>query len=138
MFLPLYPMKHLLVFGLDESTLGDDARAVAGELGLGVQTDPQPERNRFIRSDQYSFIRTGVPALALKVGYLPGSPEEAIDQKWFKERYHAPSDDLAQPVDFGAIGTYAEVMRRLTLRLANAEQAPAWRESSVFASIPRR
>ncbi len=138
MFLPLYPMKNLLVFGLEESTLGDDARAIAAELGIGVQTDPQPQRNRFIRSDQYSFIRVGVPALALKVGYEPGSPEEAIDQKWFKERYHAPGDDLAQPVDYGAIGTYAEVMQRLTLRIANRAEVPAWRESSVFASIPRR
>jgi Zn-dependent M28 family amino/carboxypeptidase len=137
MFLPLYPMKNLLVFGLEESTLGDDARAVAAELGLQVQTDPQPQRNRFIRSDQYSFIRVGIPSLALKVGYAPGSPEEAIDQQWFKERYHAPSDDLAQPVDFAAIGRYSEVMRRLALRIANAPQVPAWRESSVFSAIPR-
>jgi Zn-dependent M28 family amino/carboxypeptidase len=137
MFLPLYPMKQMVVFGLEESTLGDDARAVAGELGIGVLTDPQPQRNRFIRSDQYSFIRTGVPALALKIGYTPGSPEEAIDQQWFKERYHAPSDDLEQPVDFGAMGLYSEVLQRLTLRIANATSAPTWRETSVFAAIPR-
>jgi Zn-dependent M28 family amino/carboxypeptidase len=135
MFLPLYPLKQLVVFGLEESTLGDDARAVATGLGLETQTDPQPQRNRFIRSDQYSFIKVGVPALALKIGYKPGSPEEAIDQKWFQERYHAPSDDLAQPVDFGAMGLYAELMQRLTLRVANAAQAPSWNQSSVFASI---
>ena len=138
MFLPLYPMKQMVVFGLDESTLGDDARVVAGQLGIGLLADPQPQRNRFIRSDQYSFIRTGVPALALKVGYTPGSPEEAIDQAWFKERYHAPSDDLAQPVDFGAMGRYSEVLRRLTVRIANADAAPAWLETSVFSAIPRK
>jgi Zn-dependent M28 family amino/carboxypeptidase len=137
MFLPLYPMKRLLVFGLDESSLGDDARAVAGELGLDVQSDPQPQRNRFIRSDQYSFIRVGVPSLALKIGYLPDSPEAKIDQAWFKERYHSPSDDLGQPVDFGAIGTYAQTMQRLALRIANAVQAPAWKPQSVFGTIPR-
>lgn len=137
MYLPLYPMKHLVVFGLEESTLGDDARAVATELGVETLTDPQPQRNRFIRSDQYSFIRTGVPALALKIGYLPDSPEEAIDRQWFKERYHAPGDDLTQPVDFGAMGLYAELVQRLTLRVANAAEAPAWRESSVFAAIPK-
>jgi Zn-dependent M28 family amino/carboxypeptidase len=137
MFLPLYPMKHLLVFGLDESSLGDDARAVAGELGLGVLADPQPQRNRFIRSDQYSFIRVGVPSLALKVGYLPDSPESKIDAWWFKERYHAPSDDLDQPVDFGAIATYSEVMQRLALRIANAPGLPAWKPDSVFGTIPR-
>jgi Zn-dependent M28 family amino/carboxypeptidase len=137
MFLPLYPLKHLVVFGLDESTLGEDARAVAGELDIGVLADPQPQRNRFIRSDQYSFIRVGVPSLALKIGYLPDSPEAKIDQAWFKERYHAPSDDLQQPVDFGAIGLYAEVMQRLALRIANAPQVPAWKPDSVFGTIPR-
>jgi Zn-dependent M28 family amino/carboxypeptidase len=137
MYMPLYPMKYLVVFGLEESTLGDDVRAVAAELGVQTQTDPLPQRNRFIRSDQYSFIRTGVPSVALKIGYLPGSPDEALDQKWFKERYHAPIDDLAQPVDFGAMGLYAELMQRLTLRIANRAERPTWRESSVFATIPR-
>ena len=57
MFLPLYPFKHLVVFGLEESDLADDARAVAAELGLQVQSDPQPQRkpssavtNTFIRA----------------------------------------------------------------------------------------
>ena len=49
MFLPLYPLKRLVVFGLEESDLSDDARAVAAELGIEVQSDPQPQRNRFIR-----------------------------------------------------------------------------------------
>src|SRR5262249_5502627 len=66
MFLPLFPLKTLMVLGLDESDLGADIRAVAGELKLGVQADPEPQRNRFIRSDQYSFIKAGIPALAMK------------------------------------------------------------------------
>ena len=78
MFLPLFPMKMLMVLGLDESDLGDDVRAVAAAMNVAVQADPEPQRNRFIRSDQYSFIREGVPALAMKVGYEEGSPEAAI------------------------------------------------------------
>src|SRR6185436_16238697 len=69
MFLPLFPLKTLMVLGLDESDLGQDIRATARELGLQVQADPEPQRNRFVRSDQYSFIKIGVPALAMKVGY---------------------------------------------------------------------
>ena len=74
MFLPLYPLKSLTVFGLDESDLGDDVDAVAQEMGVTTQPDPEPQRNRFIRSDQYSFIREGVPALAMKVGFATDSP----------------------------------------------------------------
>jgi len=50
-----------------------------------VQTDPEPQRNRFIRSDQYSFIREGVPALAFKVAFEPNSPEAKISAEWTRE-----------------------------------------------------
>src|ERR1035438_3275038 len=69
MFLPIFPLKILTVYGLDESTLGDMARKVAQEQGVQVQADPQPLRNAFIRSDQYSFIRQGIPAVKLDVGF---------------------------------------------------------------------
>jgi hypothetical protein len=135
MFLPLYPMKNLTVFGLEESDLADDARAVAKELGVDVQTDPQPQRNRFIRSDQYSFIRAGIPALATKNGTIAGTPEAEIESKWQTERYHGVTDDLAQPVDLAAIGVYTEISKRLAMRVANREQAPRWYDSSVFSKI---
>lgn len=132
MFLPLYPLESLMVLGLDESDLGDDVRAVAGEMGIGVRPDPQPQRNRFIRSDQYSFIRQGVPALAMKVGFEPGSPQEAIDARWTRERYHAPSDDLAQPIDRAAAAGFTEAIGRLAVRVANRATRPAWKETSFF------
>ncbi len=74
MFLPLFPLKKLTIYGLDESDLGDDAAAVAEIAGRLPQADPEPKRNIFIRSDQYSFIRRGIPSLALKVGFDKGSP----------------------------------------------------------------
>jgi Zn-dependent M28 family amino/carboxypeptidase len=132
MFLPLFPLKSLMVLGLDESDLGDDVRAVAQEMGIGVRPDPQPQRNRFIRSDQYSFIRQGVPALALKVGFEPGSPDEKIEAEWTRERYHAPSDDLAQPIDRGAAAGFTEAIGRLSLRIAGRGTRPAWRDASFF------
>lgn len=132
MFLPLFPLKSLMVLGLDESDLGDDIRAVAGEMGIGVRPDPQPQRNRFIRSDQYSFIREGVPALAMKVGFEPGSPEEAIDAAWTRERYHAPSDDLNQPIDRSAAVGFTEAIARLSIRVANRDSRPTWKPESFF------
>jgi Zn-dependent M28 family amino/carboxypeptidase len=135
MFLPLYPMRQLMVFGLDESDLRDDVRAVAARVGLAVQPDPQPLRNRFIRSDQYSFIRAGIPSLATKVGFDAGTPEAQIERKWIAERYHAVSDSADQPVDLSAIGRYEDVIRRLAVRIADRDQAPRWLDSSVFSHI---
>jgi Zn-dependent M28 family amino/carboxypeptidase len=132
MFLPLFPLKTLMVLGLDESDLGQDVRATAKTLGLTVQADPEPQRNRFVRSDQYSFIRYGVPALAMKVGYEANTPEAAIAAKWIAERYHAPSDDLNQPIDSSAAGTYVDVVRELAVRIANRTDRPRWNDSSFF------
>ncbi|HTK28970.1 MAG TPA: M28 family metallopeptidase [Vicinamibacterales bacterium] len=132
MFLPLFPMKEIMVLGLDESDLGADIRAVAGHLDLRVQADPEPQRNRFIRSDQYSFIKAGIPALAMKVGYEENSPEAAIARKWTAERYHAPSDDLNQPIDRGAAGKFVEVVKSLALRVADRQDRPKWNGNSFF------
>jgi Zn-dependent M28 family amino/carboxypeptidase len=132
MFLPLFPLKELMVLGLDESDLGADIRAVANELGVGVQADPEPQRNRFIRSDQYSFIKAGIPALAMKVGYEPNTPQAEIARKWTAERYHAPSDDLNQPIDRAAAGRFVNVLRTLAVRIANRPDRPKWNKDSFF------
>jgi hypothetical protein len=132
MFLPLFPLKLLTVYGLDESTLGDDIRATAKSLGIRIQPDPEPQRNVFIRSDQYSFIRKGIPALTMKVGYTPGSPEEKIAKTWLAERYHAPSDDINQPVDKVAAGKFDHLVASLLMRIADEKQRPEWRVDSFF------
>jgi len=132
MFLPLFPMKSVMVLGLDESDLGDRVRDVATRMGLGVNADPQPERNRFTRSDQYSFIRQGIPALALKVGFEPGSPAAESDAVWTKQRYHAPSDDLQQPMDLGAAATFTRLIASLSAEVANHAAKPRWKDNSFF------
>ena len=86
MILPLYPLKKLTMFGSDESDLGDDAAAVARSLGVLPRPDPMPEHNVFIRSDQYSFIRRGIPSLMVMVGFDKGSPEEQIVMSWHPRR----------------------------------------------------
>jgi Zn-dependent M28 family amino/carboxypeptidase len=132
MFLPLFPLKRLTVYGIDESELGDDASATAKSLGVSPERDPEPKRNVFIRSDQYSFIRRGVPSLALKVGFEKGSPEEQTAKKWLTERYHAPSDDVNQPVDKKSAGDFNALVAKLLERVANRDQRPRWKDDSFF------
>ena len=132
MFLPLHSLHYLEVQGLGESTLGDDIRAVSKAAGVEVQADKEPQRNLFIRSDQYSFIRRGVPALAFKFGYLPGSPEEKLHKDWLRDRYHAPSDDLNQPVDKAAAAQFDRIILALVERVADANSRPEWKPDSFF------
>jgi Zn-dependent M28 family amino/carboxypeptidase len=132
MFLPLYALKVIEVQGLTESTLGDQVTAAAKELGVEVQTDREPEQNRFIRSDQYSFIRSGVPALAFKFGYEAGSEDEKTRRAWVRERYHKPSDDLTQPVDPAAAAKFNRVIMSLLQRVADDPARPKWKDDSFF------
>jgi len=132
MFLPLYPLHLVTVYGLDESDLGDAVRSAATKLDVQVQADPQPARNVFIRSDQYNFIRAGIPSVALKFGFLPGSKEEALQKDWLDKRYHAPSDDLQQPVDLEGAARYNRLMLALAQGVADAPARPQWKPESFF------
>ena len=132
MFLPLFPLKSLIVQGLEESDLAADLRKTARGMGIEVYSDPEPERNAFVRSDQYSFIRTGVPSISLKVGFTKGSPEHEIVKKWRAERYHAPSDDLSQPIDRQAAEDFDKVYLALLEAVADRPTRPAWNSDSFF------
>src|SRR5262249_33272127 len=80
----------------------------------------------------YSFIKVGVPALAMKVGYQENTPEAEIARKWTAERYHAVSDDLDQPIDQSAASKYVEIVGKLALRIANRAERPKWNDTSFF------
>ncbi|HZZ68110.1 MAG TPA: M28 family peptidase [Phenylobacterium sp.] len=131
-FLPLFPLKHLLVLGEGESTLGDAARQVAAQRGYDTLPDPAPDRNIFVRSDQYSFIKTGVPSIALKVEGLPGSAEAQMDKDWNTYRYHSPQDDLTQPVDLQSADDFDAYLLALLTHVADADARPVWHKTSFF------
>jgi Zn-dependent M28 family amino/carboxypeptidase len=138
MFLPLFPLRSLVAQGLEESDLAADLRSMARPLGIEVYSDPEPERNAFTRSDQYSFIRTGVPSLSLKVGFTKGSPEHEMVKRWRTERYHAPSDDLAQPIDRQAAEDFNRVYVAVLEAIANRPTRPAWNSDSFFRRFARQ
>jgi Zn-dependent M28 family amino/carboxypeptidase len=122
----------LKVQGLAESDLGDRARDAAQLFGVRVQPDPEPLRNAFIRSDQYNFVRHGIPAVKIDVGFDPGSPEQKIFKDWLTNRYHAPSDDLSQPKDLAAAALYEEIIRNLLIDTADNSARPQWKPDSFF------
>lgn len=131
--LPLWPLTSVFAPGEEESTLGADARAIAAAQGLRMAKDPLPDRNVFIRTDQFSFVREGIPALAFKFGFAKDTPQFQIEHDWRANRYHAPSDDLEQP---GVLKEEAvrldDFVAALTARVANARSRPQWLPTSVF------
>jgi hypothetical protein len=132
MFLPIFALKALTVFGLEESDLGDLSQEVAKSLDIGIAPDRKPERVLFVRSDQYQFVRRGIPALFFAFAAEPGSPEEKQVVEWLRTRYHAPSDDVNQPVDKASAARFNAYIAALTERVANRDARPQWKPSSFF------
>jgi Zn-dependent M28 family amino/carboxypeptidase len=132
MFLPIIPLHSVVVYGLDESDLGDLSREVAAQKGIGIAADREPKRNLFVRSDQYNFIRHGVPALSFKFNAGPGTADEKTMKEWIRVRYHAPSDDTKQPVDIAAAARFNDYIMALMERVADRPERPQWKQSSFF------
>ncbi len=132
MFMPIFPLKKLHVQGLEQSTLADQARAVGAEHHIEIAVDPEPDRNSFIRTDQYSFVQAGVPALAFKFGWNRDSPEYKAWRGWLAQRYHSTDDDLTQPVDFAAAAQFNSFLADLARKVADDPTTPHYLESSFF------
>ena len=137
MALPLWAFDSVLMYGVDESTLGDTARKVSKAAGLEIVADPYPDRNSFIRSDQYSFIRAGIPALSFKFGFTAGGDRAAIEKTWRAERYHALADDLSQPVEKAEAVKFDAFLGQLITDVANAPATPRWKDDSFFKRFAR-
>ena len=134
---PIFPLNILTMEGLADSTLGDTVRAVAAPFKIEIRPDLEPERNLFRRSDNYNFVRIGVPIAAFVFGYDKGSPEEAVYRDWYARRYHKPQDDIKTPIDWDAAGKFNRFYTALTVAIANAPARPQWLSSSPYSSHQR-
>lgn len=135
MFLMIYPVADVVPLGGEHSSLGAMAATAARAASFDVSSDPYPEEVRFIRSDQYSFVKAGIPAIHIKPGNKSTDP--AVDgakmtRDWLRTIYHSPKDDLSQRFDFASGARYAETNLRLVRAVANAPQRPEWTKGDFF------
>lgn len=124
---PLFPLKILTVEGLDESSLGQTAAAVARSRGIEPRKDREPERNLLHRADNWPFLESGVPSVGFVFGYDPGTKSEQIYRAWYRDRYHRPMDSLATPFDPIAARDFNRFFYQLTETVANAAERPSVR-----------
>jgi Zn-dependent M28 family amino/carboxypeptidase len=134
---PLFPLELLTVHALDETTLGDDATAVASGLQIKVQNDPEPERGLLMRTDHWNFMQAGIPAINFVFGFQPGSESERIYRQWYREGYHTPKDDLLQKIDWNAAAKFNEFFYGLVEKVADGAAAPAWKPGSKLWPVKK-
>ncbi|HSK78910.1 MAG TPA: M28 family metallopeptidase [Thermoanaerobaculia bacterium] len=141
MVLTLYPLRDVVAFGAEHSSLGLFVNEAARQLGLEVSPDPFPEQVRFIRTDHYSFVKKGVPAISLAVGLQTSDPAldpAALYVKWIRETYHQPQDDMSQAIDFGALTQFTRLNLLISYLVAQSDKAPSWNPGDFFGDKFRR
>jgi Zn-dependent M28 family amino/carboxypeptidase len=131
----LYPLRDIVAFGAEDSSLGTVVAEAAARLGVALSPDPMPEEVLFVRSDQFSFVRQGVPAVFLFQGFQSSDPSvdgRAVFERWERERYHAPGDDASQPFDFATGVKAAQLNFLIGYQVARQTERPAWKPGDFF------
>ncbi|MGH7729771.1 MAG: M28 family metallopeptidase, partial [Candidatus Eiseniibacteriota bacterium] len=135
MFLMLEPMREVIVFGGGHSTLGPIAVRAARAVGLAPIPDPTPEEVVFVRSDQFPFVRQGVPAVyPVLSGARRVAPGDSLSpmQRWRRTIYHSPQDDMSQTMDMESGARFMRMQFLLGLEVANTTARPAWNRGDFF------
>jgi len=130
-----FPVLDVHAFGAEHSTLLDPAEQATEQLGMRLTPDPLPEEVRFIRSDQFSFVQEGIPAIAFKAGMQSSDPsidgQAALDD-FLKNHYHQSSDGLELPYSSEGAERFARAGLLMGLIVANADERPRWVENDFF------
>jgi hypothetical protein len=130
------PLLSIEPLGAKHSSLMNEVKKAADYLTLDIQEDHIPDQVRFVRSDQYSFIREGIPALHIKYGLRTDNP--AIDLKkviddWTNAHYHKPSDEYSDAAfNFDAAVTYVRLNFLIGYLVAGNPARPIWNKGDFF------
>ena len=134
------PLLSVVPLGAEHSTIMDHVQFAAGYLGLDVEKDPEPTENRFVRSDQYSFVMNGIPALHIKYGTksnTPGFDLVKFVKEWRAQYYHQAADGMAGIFNFGAAKTYVQLNFLISYSVAQTNARPVWNKGDLFGTVAR-
>lgn len=140
----LYPFADLVAFGANHSTLGDSVGRAAAQYGIKLSPDPMPEQAIFTRSDHYTLVKKGIPAVFLMTGFTSQDPKEKGSDVWhkfFASNYHKPTDDVVGLTkeygkiryDMGAL--FADINFAIGMDIANSDERPMWKKESFFGKL---
>jgi Zn-dependent M28 family amino/carboxypeptidase len=127
-----YDFSDVVAFGAEHSTIGQAVASAAGKIGVSLSPDPAPEQQSFVRTDHYSFVKKGVPAVSLNTGFAQGGKKAT--ETFESRHYHALSDEIDQPFNWNAAAKFARINYLIARELADAPEAPRWYEGNYFGN----
>jgi Zn-dependent M28 family amino/carboxypeptidase len=134
------PLLSVVPLGAEHSTMMKHVQFAAGYLGLDIEQDPEPAENRFVRSDQYSFVMNGIPALHIKYGNktnIPGFDLGKFVKEWREKYYHKAADGMDGIFNFAAAKTYVQLNFLISYSVAQAAARPVWNPGDLFGTATR-
>ncbi len=131
-----HPVLDIVPYGYQHSSLSKQVDEATSVLKLGISPDPFPEQVVFIRSDHFSFIKKGIPALFIKSGFktVASDPVDRAksDVAWRSTTYHTPKDDMNQAFDFDGGATHAKVNFLIGYFVCQDKEKPTWNKGDFF------
>ena len=126
-----YDFTDVVAFGAERSTLYPVVEAAVHAHGLDFSPDPVPDEGLFTRSDHYSFVKQGIPAVFLSPGHANGGGE--LQAEFRKTHYHQVSDEV-ELVDFDALAKFTDTKHSIATGIANMPERPVWKKGDFFGT----
>lgn len=125
-----FPFSDVVAFGADFSNLLPEVARATDAYGLTLVPDPNPDEGFFFRSDQYSYVRQGIPSVYLDIGF--GNGGDVAQPAFLERNYHQPSDE-ADLIAYEQLGRFADMAQAVVRNVANMAETPAWYADGWFA-----
>jgi len=127
--------SDVIAFGYEYSQLAKSVDFAANKMGMTISKDPYPEQNFFVRSDQFSFVKQGYPAIWVVSGMT--AMYDSVDghqkfQEWMTTRYHKPNDDMLQPMNFRGTEKELKINFLVAYHIANQLESTDWVKNSFL------
>lgn len=132
----LFDFRDVIAFGIEQSTMDIPTRRAVEKRGLSLTADPWPNQRIFTRSDQYSFVKQGVPSIFLTLGihsFQKDGEGQTVFNTFMQKYYHRPTDEVTLPIHWDAALRFVQLNVDIGREIANAPTRPAWRPGNFFA-----
>jgi Zn-dependent M28 family amino/carboxypeptidase len=127
------------LLGLDRTTLEPLAARVARAMNVKLDPDAHPEQGSYFRSDHFSLVRVGVPAVNVEPGWLLRGHDAAYGEKIFEDyndhHYHQPSDEFDAGWDLSGTVQETRLVFRLLDAVSEASGMPKLRREGMPSAI---
>ncbi|MBD2753889.1 M28 family metallopeptidase [Spirosoma validum] len=131
-----HPLLDIVPYGSEHSSMKAAVDAAAQFVGVAIAKDPIPEQAVFMRSDHFSFVRQGIPAIYIKSGSTTGDDRNGtkLNLAWRATIYHTPQDDMNQPFDWSAAAKHVQLQFLIGYLTAQSNDRPVWNTNDFFGT----